>query len=255
MQAARASPARSVLKSIFRPDWREPPQSSLRRHQPHSPRGDTDELVKGDPPIHQRIRGRSPRDADRHRRARILRAAIHRQGIERLPSVDSVASKAHSLRTTIGPRRRVMNVSVLLAGWPFATLLVLYGQYAGHAPLCGVVRGKTIGAKPWSWREMGRPTRYRLSLRPRFVAWMATRYVLTKFSSEITSRSCNRISAQSGLPTERCLSPHLARCPPVNSPRVTGAHVSPAPPRAWSRSTSPPGTCSTQCGYSAGSCG
>src|SRR6266536_5086860 len=127
-----------------------------------SPRGDTDELVKGDPPIHQRIRGRSPRDADRHRRARILRAAIHRQGIERLPSVDAVASKAHSLRTTIGQRRRVMNVGVLLAGWPFATLLVLYVQYPGHAPLCGVVRGKTIGAKPWSWREMGRPTRYRL---------------------------------------------------------------------------------------------
>lgn len=35
-----------------------------------------------------------------------------------------------------------MNVGVLLAGWPFATLLALYGQYAGHTPLCSAVRGK-----------------------------------------------------------------------------------------------------------------
>jgi len=40
-----------------------------------------------------------------------------------------------------------MNVGVLLAGWPFATLLVFYGQYAGHAPLCGVVRGKDHRSK------------------------------------------------------------------------------------------------------------
>jgi hypothetical protein len=35
-----------------------------------------------------------------------------------------------------------MNINPLIAGWPFAILLMLYVRYAGRAPLCGIVRGK-----------------------------------------------------------------------------------------------------------------
>jgi len=35
-----------------------------------------------------------------------------------------------------------MNVSALVAGWPFAVLLMLYARGADRAPLCGIVIGK-----------------------------------------------------------------------------------------------------------------
>ena len=35
-----------------------------------------------------------------------------------------------------------MNVSALVAGWPFAVLLMLYARGTDRAPLCGTVIGK-----------------------------------------------------------------------------------------------------------------
>lgn len=37
------------------------------------------------------------------------------------------------------PPSLVMNVSALVAGWPFAVLLMLYARGADWAPLCGIV--------------------------------------------------------------------------------------------------------------------
>lgn len=35
-----------------------------------------------------------------------------------------------------------MNVSALVAGWPFAVVLMLYGRHADRAPICGIVMRK-----------------------------------------------------------------------------------------------------------------
>jgi hypothetical protein len=35
-----------------------------------------------------------------------------------------------------------MNASALVAGWPFAVLLMLYARCADRAPLCGIVTRK-----------------------------------------------------------------------------------------------------------------
>jgi hypothetical protein len=40
-----------------------------------------------------------------------------------------------------------MNIGALLAGWPFAILLLLYGRRASQAPLCGIVREKDHRSK------------------------------------------------------------------------------------------------------------
>ena len=40
-----------------------------------------------------------------------------------------------------------MNVTALVAGWPFAVLLMLYARYADRAPLCGIVIGKDDQSK------------------------------------------------------------------------------------------------------------
>jgi hypothetical protein len=40
-----------------------------------------------------------------------------------------------------------MNVSALVAGWPFAILLMLYARCADRAPLCGIVVEKDDRSK------------------------------------------------------------------------------------------------------------
>ena len=40
-----------------------------------------------------------------------------------------------------------MNVSALVAGWPFAVLLTLYARCADRAPLCGIVTRKDDRSK------------------------------------------------------------------------------------------------------------
>jgi len=146
------------------------------------------QLLQGDSPIHRPTRGRSRRDANRGSRARSVRAALDRQGTEYVPGLNSGTRKAPSRCPACGLTSRVMNVSTLAAGWPFAILLMLYARCIDRAPLRGMVIEKDHWNKALVLELDGIAYPVRIDVGPRPAVWTVTRSRSTTFTPETTSR-------------------------------------------------------------------